>query len=291
MRKRPYLWNILVGAIIPLWVAPVCSHAQPFACDGAFYIAKVNSTGSKLIKVFRDEASGAFSEREISLSEPEIKLTCLGFSVHDLYIYAMDFDTYDLLRIESSGKIHRLGVPRNIDTDTYEFHAGEVGPNGRTFTIVGRDKRGDRDRIVYSINLTGPQYSAGILVLHGGNNVSMTDIATDPTSGIRYGFDALQKKIVTIGNAEVSTYAHQALPIMIGSLFFDRSGQLYGYGDPAGGSGGQINLYRFDKNNGKAQKVWESNPSRQTRLFLSLQHLFRARGFSGGGITVRGNDH
>lgn len=251
----------MAGAIfLPLGLSLA---GQPLTCDGAFYLTTVSGSGSQLHRIERNPETRVIRSEEIPLSEPSTRLTCLGLSVQDMYLYALDFNTYELLRIDRAGRITRLGIPEKLDTQNYDYFAGEVGPGGGSLTVIAREKGTGLDKALYNISLTGPRYVANPLTIISENGVALTDLATDPTTGIRYGFDKIGKRIVVLNGGSITTYKHQNLPVMVSSLFFDRKGDLYGYGDPGGGSN-YTELFYLNKNTGKEEGLWQGPSGGET---------------------------
>lgn len=249
---------IVGGAALALILLVQPGLAQELACDGTLYLITNQESGSKLERILQSGDGQVGAIEEIPLSDPQIRLTCLGLSVRDLHFYALDAETKELLRIESSGRISRLGVPQNLNTDL-EYYAGSVTPTGRSLKVVGHDPEKGADVIIYDINLSDPEHYAGPTAALSERNIRMTDLAFDPLQGVTYGFDELGRQLVTLGAGSISTYAHTSIPESISALFFDANGQLFGYGNTAGGNS-QNTLFRIDKFSGEAEVVATGSP-------------------------------
>lgn len=249
---------ILIGGLLFGAFPATGQVADPsFPCDGAFYLATSTSSGSKLHRLVRDTATGIVRAEEITLSDPGIRLTCLGYSVRDMHLYALNFETYELLRINATGHIVNLGVPNNLNTEDYQYYAGDVNANGTALVVIGREKASGTDKVVYTINITSPQPSAGSVSVVSNVPVAIADITTDPISGVRYGFDSRNRQLVTLGSGDVSTFQFNNITAAAHALFFDRQGRLFGFGDPAGGSS-STRLLGFEKTSGEAERLaWQ----------------------------------
>jgi gliding motility-associated-like protein len=234
--------SISISAIFLLGTVSV--FPQAFPCDHTFYVILQEKGESRLYN-FRLEDGNQLSRKLIPLSEPQRRYTCVGMSIEDMHIYALDYDTKELLRIDAAGKVSSLGVPEHLDT-SLEYLAGEVTPEGRRLFVVGRDKVTGVDKEVYNINLTVYNYYAGSAGLVSNYPTTITDVATDPISGVTYGYDRANRQLVVIGVNSVSHHNHQKIEPAFESLFFDERGQLYGYGGNSGGTE-QSMLYAIDK--------------------------------------------
>ncbi|MCB0629104.1 MAG: gliding motility-associated C-terminal domain-containing protein [Saprospiraceae bacterium] len=242
--------NISISIVFLLGTA--VAFPQTFLCDHTFYVIMQENGESRLYN-FRLEEGNELRRIQIPLSEPQRRYTCLGMSIEDLYMYALDYDTKELLRIDASGKVTSLGVPDHLDI-ALEYVAGDVMPEGRRLFVVGRDKASGRDKEVYSINLTVDNYYAGSAGLVSNYPTYITDLATDPITGVTYGYDKANKQLVVLGTNNVSHHNHQKIEPAFESLFFDEKGNLYGYGSNAGGAE-QSTLYAIDKVKGGATRI------------------------------------
>lgn len=231
-------------------------------CDGSFYLVNFTSGGSQLERLVPDASTGKLISTVIPLSEPLRKITCLGYSVIDQYLYALDFDTYDLLRIDSKGHIDVLGVPANLDTKL-KYYAGHVTPLGRSLSIIGRDPATQFDKIIYNINILSPPYFASSQALISDLPVRLNDLATHPSLGVTYSFDAKGKRLVDVGAGLVSTFNYPATSEYLSALYFDKTGNLYAYGNPSSEDGAQTHFY-VDRRSGKMLTLGKGYPGRES---------------------------
>jgi gliding motility-associated-like protein len=231
--------------------------AQTFSCDHTFYVIMQVDGKSVLHNMWLDE-SNKLQIKVIPLSQPERRYTCLGFSLADLYLYALDFNTKELLRIDANGIVTNLGIPENLDT-SLEYWAGEVTPEGRRLLVVGYDESFGEDRSVYSINLTSSNFYAGSSGLVSYLPTKMSDLATDPVRGVTYGYDKMNKQVVVVGTNAITHHNHSQIEPIMESLFFDEGGNLYGYGS-ASSAVEQSTLYAIDKVKGGATPISNHQP-------------------------------
>lgn len=230
----------------------VNAAAQPFSCNGQFYVVTSTNGKSNLYEMWLDD-SGKINRNTIALSQPDRQYTCLGLSIEDLYLYALDFNTKELLKIDSRGLVTNLGIPANLDVNL-EYWAGEVAPEGRRLVVFGRDKATGRDKSVYTINLTRSDYYAGSAGVVSNVPTALTDISTDPIRGITYGYDKNNKQLVVIATNAITHHNHKAITPFFESLFFDRAGNLYGYGAKDSDKE-QSMLFALDKIKGEAVSI------------------------------------
>ncbi|MBK9488480.1 MAG: gliding motility-associated C-terminal domain-containing protein [Haliscomenobacter sp.] len=238
--------NLLLSCMI-FFLGKVNSQTT-IPCDDAFYLITSSTGGSVLQKLNHDRINNQVNAKTIDLSEPKRRITCLGYSVNDQFLYALDFDTYELLQIDGLGKIKPLGVPPNLDT-RMQYFAGHVAAQGRTLVVIGRDPATQTDKIIFTIGLRAP-YLASSQALISDLPVALTDLATHPFLGVVYCFDSKAKRFGTLVNGLVSTHRYPNIPEYITALYLDQSGNLYGYGNFSGDSGAQAH-FDIDRQTGK----------------------------------------
>jgi len=255
--KRLFLISLLIFIASPF---PLIS--QDFPCDGSFYFVATDEDGSRFYRLAMNEVTHSFTYEQLPLDNPDKRhITSLGYNVKDKMIYGLDFNSYELLRIGSDGKIEVLPVPENLDT-SFHYYAGEMTPDGRRLVVIGRHPESGIDNRIYSIRVNNPpDYYAGFFSVVSDLPVSMSDITVDPIVGATYGFDINNQQIVVTdrtGLTATSTVRRfKKVNEEFGALFFDRLGQMYGLGSAA--TGGQQNtMYEIDKSFGATQKLGEA---------------------------------
>jgi gliding motility-associated-like protein len=241
-------WILAVGSILlQPWFT--CAQSSTFPCDGALYLINFNTAGSQLERLVPDPSSGRMLVTAIPLSEPRRRITCLGYNVADQYLYALDYDSYELLRIDAQGTIQVLGVPANLDKQL-KYHAGQVSPLGRTLIVIGRDPVSQYDKIIYNINLSRAPYLASSQALLTDLPVRLQDLATHPSLGVTYGFDGVARRLITLGGGGVNVFNRPVMREFLFALYFDANENLYSYGNPNSEDGAQTHFY-VDRHTGK----------------------------------------
>lgn len=244
---------VLVLWLFVLMVSVHLKAQYTFPCDGAFYLVNYTNTGSQLERLVFDFGNKKMESTQIPISEPSRKLTCLGYNVVDQYLYALDFETYELLKIDNRGRVEALGVPLNLNTKL-QYYAGHVIPYGRTLMVIGRDPVSQEDKIIYNINIQQAPYLASSQTLITDLPVQLSDLSTHPFLGVAYGFDAKAKRLVSVGGGLVSTINHPITSDFFNALYFDKTSTLYGYGNSVRDGGAQTH-YLINRHTGKTQNL------------------------------------
>ena len=216
--------------------------SQGFDCDAALYlIIYTQSKGESVIHKITEYEPEQFRYEEIRLSEKR-RLTSLSYNVLDKYLYALDVDTYELVKIDKNGTIVPLIVPNSLNTDL-EYHSGTISPDGSGILLIGFDPEAGKNTHFYTINLSRENFYAGFLGVTG-EPAMIRDFATDPTSGIMYGYDNIQTKLVQLSiGGGVFTLDYPSTGVDIDALFFNVDGDLRGYSPERG-------MFAIDKNTG-----------------------------------------
>lgn len=228
-----------------LLLMPITLISQEVDCDNSVYISTHISTGSGLYRLQVD--NGISNVEEIFVNNQQYHLGCLGYSVVDKMIYALEYNTYELLRINALGEITNLGVPKGLDTNLV-YNSGDIFPGGRDFFLIGKEEAENRDVAFYAIDIFDLRATPLALVSDG--DVRVQDMARNPIDGTVYGYDAQQQKIITVSLGQVSNYQFPSIQAYFTSLFFDKSGQLYGLG--GSGPGTSREFFTIDKITGMA---------------------------------------
>lgn len=225
--------RILVWLAVAV-LSSTCLRAQGFECDGSFYlVVYTQSEGESVLYQITGNGSG-FNYEPIALSEKR-RLTSLAYNVLDKYLYALDVDSYELIRIHRDGMMEDLGRPENLDT-SFVYNSATTSPDGTSIFLMGYNPDFGSDRRIYTMNLSRSNFYAGYLGVTGPDPVIISDLATDPIQGIMYGFDIISGKLaeVAIGGQVTTHNSASSGNRSIDALFFDRSGELYAYSAQSG---------------------------------------------------------
>ncbi len=216
----------------------VMAYSQvPFNCTGDFYTSLTNSGSSSLSKVTVD-ANGNVVFTTIN-NNVGASVNAIGYRVTDNLIYGVNPTTENLYRIDANGNATFLTNLGSINS-SYAYFAGDVTPDGNFLVIIGRSGFGTSiSRNLVKIDLNSPTYATTSISLIDAatgslnSSVYMSDIAFDPITGVLYGYDNNNKRLVTIdmasGGINSSLYPTTSA-WLLGAMFFDASGELFGYG-------------------------------------------------------------
>ena len=235
-------WILL--AIILIFCVPNI-YAQEIDCDNSVYLSTHISTGSSLYRFQAD--NGISNIEEIFANNTSYRIACMGYSVADKMIYALEYNSLQLLRINAFGEIIPLGVPNGLDT-TLTYYAGGIFPTGRDFLVIGKKEAEQEDHLFFAIDVF--DFRATPLSIISDGAVSIQDMSKDPLNGVLYGFDNKQGKLVDINNGQVSNFQFSSISERFTALFSDKNGQLYGFGEE--GAGSSRKFFSINKITGEA---------------------------------------
>jgi gliding motility-associated-like protein len=202
---------------------------KPFVCQGQYYLSltKDRSPVSGLYEV-KFSQNGQSVVLDTIAESVGLILNGMGYRITDNFIYGMDPFTGRLRRVGSDGMGVDLGLPRGLPPGAL-YYAGDISPDGRFLVVV---TSGTITPQLVKIDLESPVYQCQVLPLVD-RSVSVVDVAFDPFTGILYGNDIRNQRLVTIntesGNIN-SNFLVQRQVDQLGALFFDSFGNLFGYG-------------------------------------------------------------
>jgi len=232
VKINKYIFPFLTPVVLPLLI--LCSIsvkttiAQEIDCDNTVYLSTQISTGSDLYRFQVDVDNGIYGLEEIFKENKNYRIGCLGYSVVDKMIYAVEFNSREILRINAFGEITNLGLPIGLDT-TLEYYSGDMFPGGRDFFVIGKDPIQDKDVAFYSIDVFDMRATPLAVISDG--DVTIQDMTRNPLDGAVYGYDLKQRKMVTVAIGQVNNYQFPSIAEQFTSLFFDTEGNLYGFGE------------------------------------------------------------
>lgn len=238
--------------------------AQLIPCDGTHYLFLVPSNNPNTSMMYRVSTNAITGAPNYELINPNMgrRITAAGYSVWQQQIYALDYNTKELLKIDAKGNVIAYPVPIYLDT-LYDYFAGEVTPSGGNLLVVGRDKKTSKDLTMFSIRLYENNHIAGRVSILSDFATNLEDLAFDPFRGVLYGYDAKTNKITWVDgfSGKVNDYFSRAMQGVstFGSLFFDRLGFLHAYGATSGSE--ESAFFDVNKLHGELQKTTSGGPS------------------------------
>lgn len=254
MNKNPVIFGITLMACL---MTARLDAQEPFICRGNYYLALTDGpVFTTVYEVEIDTLTGEVIFESLSSGTSGADLNAIGYRYTDNYIYGVNSATFDLYRVGTDGLVDTLFA---LDANRYLiFVAGDISPDGRYLVVIGSSSF--QDEVIGFIDLDSPNYEYTELWL-SGLDVRSADIAFDPTDGRLYGFDGIHQRLVTynIHTGEVaSNFPSTSEALLMGGLFFDPFGNLYGYGLVPGENVQQA-FFSIDKLTG-AVKLESSGP-------------------------------
>ena len=244
------------------WLVNIIQAQEPFICQGQYFLSLSTNIGSNsgLFLVEVDDVSGNTIFNPIATSVG-LNMNAIGYRKTDNFIYGVNPNPsfLRLSRVGSDGVGVDLGVPQGINlSGNYYYYAGDVTPDGNFLILLGQSFGSDNGLLAF-VDLNDPNYQVTNLDLESSYG-GIYDIAFDPFSGDLYGFsttDARLVKINTITGVVESTFPQQAQVNQVGALFFDVSGNLFGYGT----INGQNTLVGINIETGEMSAIANGPPS------------------------------
>lgn len=231
----------------------VAVNAQiPFTCKGQYFLSltKGSSQSSGLFKVKIAE-NGKIIYLDTIASSVGLVINAMGYRITDNFIYGVDPNSARLRRVGADGVTIDLGLPKGIPTEPLYF-AGDVTPDGNFLLLIGI---GGVNSQIVKVDLRQPEYPCTFVPMQDPT-VSVVDVAFDPFSGLLYGHDLRNKRMVIIDpvtGAVNINFIKQPQVDQLGALFFDTFGNLYGYG--AYGTFPQDKFVSINKTNGEIRLI------------------------------------
>lgn len=231
-----------------LFAIPLCSQ-EPFVCEGDFYIALgSNNSNSTVYEVSIDDITSEVLFDPLTVGTSGADLNAMGYRSTDNFIYAIDPFNFELYRIGADGLAVSLGFLSGLNFSLV-FIAGDITPDGQYLVIIGSNA--NQDRQMAFIDLTSPTYEVTTMPITG-LTANSADIAFDPITNILYGFDSINRRLVIYDintGAISSSFTGTLNAQLMGGIFFDAFGNLYGYGQQTGFNS-QSTFFTIDKETG-----------------------------------------
>ncbi|MDX1685660.1 MAG: gliding motility-associated C-terminal domain-containing protein [Saprospiraceae bacterium] len=222
----------------------------PFTCEGQFLLTLSKNGDSKLVRAEIDPVTNSVNFAIVNNSM-RVDINAIGYRNQENLIYGIDPNRHDLYRVDATGNVEVL---TSLPLDpTLSYFAGDITPDGRFLILIGGTGTAffGSDVEMAMVDLTVPGYPVSRTPLSGATT-RIYDIAFNPLSGVLYGFDSNNERLVIIDpdNAEVfANYPMTGLVDNAGSLFFDAFGNLFAYG--GGPFSEQNKFYRVDTETGE----------------------------------------
>lgn len=242
-----------VVAMLVAWMG-VDAQSLPFICQGEVYLTlRPDPNFSNLNNVIIDPITNEVVFRPIPGFPRRYYINGMGYRSTDNYIYVLEQNTHQLLRVGANGTVTELRVLTELPR-LVQYPAGEVTPDGRYLVLM--DGSFNTNTTMVYVDLTDSTYPVDI---QGVNfRAQIFDISFDPLTSEAYGYDSGSRQAVKIDiRSRTITPIGRAgqLASTMGSVFFDSFGNFYGYGAVAGALSNQNTLFKIDKLTGVVSVV------------------------------------
>lgn len=241
-----------------LW-AMVGTAQAPFNCNGEIYRITENESGSTFQRIELDAELGRIQFKDQARFDG-YAINGICYRPQDDLVYGLiQSQPFQLCRIDANYELEILAtLPL---PDSLHFVSGDISPDGRYLVMLGFHEEA-RYNILARVDLTNRDYPTSMEVFRAQGSstaVYCTDIAFHPTTNVLFGFDHLQRRLVTI-DLDRNIIDNITYPVtgkvqgIVPSIFFDEEGRLFGIGS-AGSLFGDRTLFRFNIDNGEVDRL------------------------------------
>lgn len=240
----------LISGLLLMWTSTL--SAQPFECDGGFFLSLANNGPSVFYRVEIDPSTNDVLFEPLSAANAGLTMNAIGYRSSDNYIYGMELNTSNLCRVDATGTATVITTLLGLNP-SYGYFAGEISPDGQYLYLLGSGGSPYVTRDLVRVDLDDYSVLTTAVPNADAAQVLCTDFSFDPTDGILYGFDLRDNRLLIIdpvtGFIDETTYPVTLEADAMGGIFFDAFGNIFGYGDQLN-SGISNTLFRIDKNTG-----------------------------------------
>ncbi|MBI5914471.1 MAG: gliding motility-associated C-terminal domain-containing protein, partial [Bacteroidetes bacterium] len=177
-------------------------------------------------------------------------LDAIGFRKTDNLLYGIHPANHTLHRIDATGTVENLAT-LPLDPSLY-YMAGDVSPDGKYLVSIGSTVTGIDVQLAIT-NLENGVFTTEFTSLNGSTR--LVDIAFDPYTGVLFGYDAANRKIVTINasSGAISSFGQISNENEFYGVMFDAFGDLYAFGTAVFGI--VDGLFSVDKATGEETRL------------------------------------
>ncbi len=243
--------------------ATVGASQTPFECNGGMFRIAENEKGSSFQSIEIDPNSQQITIEHLAQFD-NYAINGICYRPQDNFVYGLiQTRPYKLCRIDADYRLEELAeLPL---PDSLFFVSGDISPDGRFLVMLGFNDK-SRYNLVAKIDLVTPGYPTSLEIFQTNGPLGVvhcTDIAFHPTTNVLFGYDHLQKNLVTI-DMDQRFIDSQRYPStdniegIVPSIFFNEQGFLYGIG-AAWSQFDDRSLFRFDIDNGNVERLQSLN--------------------------------
>jgi gliding motility-associated-like protein/uncharacterized repeat protein (TIGR01451 family) len=214
----------------------------PFVCQGHSYLIHSQPSGAELWSISA-LTSSATPELNLLFDIPNRQnIDAIGFRVTDNFIYGIDQDKEELLRIGADGNVEAIAEVAGVPGLT-----ASISPDGRYFTSITTDCS-----LMALIDLDATPATIEFRPLAAVDNTSAiycSDIAYAPDANYLYGFDTIAQKMIFVNpeNGIVDNVSSPVLPLEaeVPAAFSDFRNTFWGIYTDAPGNNASLLSYNF----------------------------------------------
>ncbi len=223
---------------------------EPFVCQNNFYFSFGSSNGASQLHEVIIESNGNVNFDPLENSTG-VAMNAVGYRSTDNLIYGIGTATQRLYQVDATGESFPLVI---LDVNLNNgYYAATITPNGDEMIIVEQTNGfGGGSVALVVVDLTDNTYPTKRRTPLTGSNVQTTDIAFDPISGILYGFDSRESRLITIDATTglvTTNFPSSNVADRMGGLYFDAFGKMFGYGNAVNDNTART-FFGIDKNTG-----------------------------------------
>lgn len=233
--------------------------AQSFVCQANKYLTVRSGNLSKMYEILIDPLTGVANFEALPTPNVGVSLNAIGYRSSDNYIYGLDVQSKDLIRINANGGGELIGNIPDLPSQ-YNYYGADCTADGNFLVLIGSTT--DSKVLVY-VNLADLNNPPETVFLISPDIFYSTDIAFHPIDGLLYGFDQISNRILSIetdtGVVDFKNYPSSMTCDAMGAVFFDSFGTFYGYGNELNALDARA-LFRANLQDGLVEKI-ASGPS------------------------------
>lgn len=253
-----------VKMILCFTLLAIVGGAQtPFDCNGGMFRIAENQKGSSFQSIEIDPGSQQISIKDLAQFDG-YSINGICYRPQDNLVYGLiQTRPYQLCRIDAD---YRLEILADLPLpDSLYFVSGDISPDGRFLVMLGFNEK-SRYNLVAKIDLVTPGFPTSLEIFQTNGSAEVvycTDIAFHPTTNVLFGYDHLQKRLITI-DMDQRSIDNRTYPVtdkiegIVPSIFFNEQGFLYGIG-AAWSLFDDRSLFKFDIDNGSVERLQSLN--------------------------------
>ncbi len=220
----------------------------PFECDGNIYVTNVvQNDNVRLLELLENRNDLQFVPFDATFP---YNVNSIGYRRTDNLIYGINPTSHILYQIDATGNFEKIAV-LNLSED---YYAGDVSPDGNELILFNGASIAKVDLNTFS---SEAEYIPTTVIDTAQTIIACTDIAFHPQTGVLFGFDGVEGRLITIdpetGLIDNSSFEQIGYNNNIPALFFNPLGELKGIATD--NTNQESILFQFDQSTGYAVRT------------------------------------